>query len=303
MVCAQQSWANEPRTKVVVNELMAPVYFNDGDTFRVLSGPLSGTKARLEGFNTLESFGPVHQWGRWDHRELYVNAKAATLFARRGIWRCSWDRRVDGYGRGLFKCPELAIHQIRAGLAHAMTVTADPSPEIYLEAQRDAIAHRRGMWAGGVPKYVLTSLHSVDEKPNQDWAYNRLVSTHDGHSERWIHRETYGECTHVCVDEVEIDSQVLNTVKAQLDANADLPSWRALPARKQVEVLEIWLMVRTVSAHLPKSEREAMEQALTQLVASGTLVAASTRQGGCMIYTDYRRRFGGGKARCLKLKR
>ena len=60
---AHQALASEPRTKVVVNGLMSPVYFNDGDTFRVLSGQLSGTKARLEGFNTLESFGPVHQWG------------------------------------------------------------------------------------------------------------------------------------------------------------------------------------------------------------------------------------------------
>ncbi|HBU47930.1 MAG TPA: hypothetical protein DEB46_06430 [Myxococcales bacterium] len=298
-----QAMASEPRTKVIVNGSMAPVYFNDGDTFRVLSGALSGTKARLEGFNTLESFGPVHQWGTWAQRELYVNAKAATLFARRGIWRCSWDRRVDGYGRGLFKCPELAVHQIRAGFAHAMTVTADPSPDLYLEAQRDAIKHRRGMWAGGVPKYVLTSLHSVDEKPNQDWAYNRLVSTHDGHSERWIHRETYGECTNVCVDEVEIDSQTLRSAKAQLDTNDSLVAWRGLTARKQVEVFEIWLMVRTVSAHIPKPERDVMAAALTELVSSGLLTAANIRPGGCMIYTDYRRRFGGGKARCLKLER
>ena len=131
LVCLSFGWpvqATEPRSKAIINGLMAPVYFNDGDTFRVLSGPLSGTKARLAGYNTLESFGPVHQWGTWTTRELYVNAKSATLFARRGVWQCSWDKKVDGYGRGLFQCPELATAQIRAGLAHAMTVTADPSP-------------------------------------------------------------------------------------------------------------------------------------------------------------------------------
>ena len=300
---AHPAGASEPRTKVVVNGMMSPVYFNDGDTFRVLSGQLAGTKARLEGFNTLESFGPVHQWGKWSYRELYVNAKTATLNARRGIWRCSWDKRVDGYGRGLFKCPELAINQIRFGFAHAMTVTAEPSPEIYLEAQRDAIKHRRGMWANGVPKYVLTSLHSVDERPNQNWAYNRLVSTHDGHSERWIHGETYGECDKVCVQEVQLESQVLREVKQRLDSVDALSTWRQLSARKQVEVLELWLMVSTVSAHIPKSERDLMRQALTQLVDTGLLVAAQTKPGGCMIYTDYRRRFGGGKASCLKLAR
>ena len=300
---AQQALASEPRTKVVVNGLMSPVYFNDGDTFRVLSGQLSGTKARLEGFNTLESFGPVHSWGSWSTRELYVNAKTATLHARRGIWRCSWDKRVDGYGRGLFKCPELAIHMIRTGMAHAMTVTAQPSPEIYLEAQREAIKHRRGMWAGGVPKYVLTSLHSVDEKPSQNWAYNRLVSTHDGHSERWIHGETYGECHNVCVQEVQLSSATLKEVKQRLDSVAELTTWQTLSARKQVEVLEIYLMVNTVSAHIPKVERDLMRQALTQLVDTGLLVAEKTTPGGCMVYTDFRRRFGGGKATCLKLAR
>ena len=202
---------------------------------------------------------------------------------------------------GLFKCPELAIHMIRAGMAHAMTVTAEPSPEAYLEVQRDAMKNRRGMWAGGVPKYVLTSLHSVDEKPNQNWAYNRLVSTHDGHSERWIHGETYGECDKVCVQEVELDSQVLREAKQRLDSVDELTTWRSLPARKQVEVLEIWLMIETVSAHIPKAERDLMRQSLTQLVETGLLVATKSAQGGCMIYTDYRRRFGGGKASCLKL--
>jgi len=304
IIClAHPALASEPRSKVVVNGMMSPVYFNDGDTFRVLSGQLSGTKARLEGFNTLESFGPVHQWGEWSFRELYVNAKTATLHARRGIWRCSWDKRVDGYGRGLFKCPELAVHMIRSGMAHAMTITAEPSPELYLTAQRDAIKHRRGMWANGIPKYVLTSLHSVDERPNQNWAYNRLVSTHDGHSERWIHGETYGECDKVCVEEVQLESQVLKEVKQRLDSVAELSTWRQLSARKQVEVLELWLMIQTTSAHIPKEERDLMRQALTQLVDTGLLVAAQTKPGGCMIYTDYRRRFGGGKATCLKLAR
>ena len=107
----------------------------------------------------------------------------------------------------------------------------------------------------------------------------------------------------VCVDEVEIDSQTLRSAKAQLDTNDSLVAWRGLTARKQVEVFEIWLMVRTVSAHIPKPERDVMAAALTELVSSGLLMAANIRPGGCMIYTDYRRRFGGGKARCLKLER
>ena len=295
--------ADEPSTKVVVNGLMSPVYFNDGDTFRILSGPLQGTKARLAGFNTLESFGPVHSWGKWSTRELYVNAKAATLHARRGVWRCSWDKSVDGYGRGLFICPELAISQIRQGLAHAMTVTADPSPEKYLEAQRDAIANRRGMWAGGVPKYVLTSLHSLDERPGASWTYNRLVSTVDGHSEKWIHSETYGECARVCVDEVSISAESLRDSKIRLDSVEGLTAWRELTARQQVDVLELWLMTHTVSVRIPKDQRDLMNASLTKLEETKLLVAAERHEAGCMIYTDFRRRFGGGKATCLKLAR
>ena len=298
---AHQALASEPRTKVVVNGLMSPVYFNDGDTFRVLSGQLSGTKARLEGFNTLESFGPVHQWGDWSFRELYVNAKAATLHARRGIWRCSWDQRVDGYGRGLFKCPELAIHMIRAGMAHAMTVTAEPSPEAYLEVQRGAMKNRRGMWAGSVPKYVLTSLHSVDESRTNGlttaWSRPTMGTRSAGFMARPMGNAIRS------ASRVKLDSQVLREAKQRLDSVDELTTWRSLPARKQVEVLEIWLMIETVSAHIPKAERDLMRQSLTQLVETGLLVATKSAQGGCMIYTDYRRRFGGGKASCLKLAR
>ena len=65
VIClAHPALASEPRSKVVVNGMMSPVYFNDGDTFRVLSGQLSGTKARLEGFNTLGVVRPGPPMGR-----------------------------------------------------------------------------------------------------------------------------------------------------------------------------------------------------------------------------------------------
>src|SRR5205085_516960 len=45
--------AAEPQTLVVFNGEAVPVYFNDGDTFRLLQGRYSGASARLAGFNTL----------------------------------------------------------------------------------------------------------------------------------------------------------------------------------------------------------------------------------------------------------
>ncbi len=187
----------EPVSRVSLNGVPSPVFFNDGDSFTVLGGPLQGTKARLSGYNTLESFGPVHRWGTWDPHELYIIAKMATLNARRGMWHCESDLKKDGYGRILWNCPDLAEDQIRKGLAHAMTVSNDPSPASYLKAQRLAMEEKRGMWAHGIPKFVLTSLHSIDEGFEGE-NYNRLISTEDGHSEKWLHKNVYKECDEVC---------------------------------------------------------------------------------------------------------
>ena len=88
-----------PRTRVSLNGQVAPVFFNDGDSFRVLSGDLKGSKARLAGFNTLESYGAVHSWGSWTKKELYALAKMGTYNAREGIWTCTSDLSTDTYGR------------------------------------------------------------------------------------------------------------------------------------------------------------------------------------------------------------
>lgn len=186
-----------PVSRVFLNGVPSPVFFNDGDSFSVLGGALDGSKARLAGFNTLESFGGVHRWGAWTPQELYVNAKMATLNARRGVWHCYSDLKRDGYGRILWNCPDLALDQVRKGLAHGMTITEHPSPPEIIEAQRQAQAERRGMWAHGIPKYIVTSTHSTDEG-YAGTTYNRLISTDDGHSERWEHLDVYKECQEVC---------------------------------------------------------------------------------------------------------
>lgn len=186
-----------PVSRVFLNGVPSPVFFNDGDSFTVLGGPLEGTKARLSGYNTLESFGGVHRWGDWSPHELYVNAKMATLNARRGVWHCYSDLKRDGYGRILWYCPDLALDDIRKGLAHAMSITKAPSPPEMIEAQRLAQQEKRGMWAHGVPKYIVTSTHSADEG-YAGTTYNRLISTEDGHTEQWIHKDVYKECQEVC---------------------------------------------------------------------------------------------------------
>jgi hypothetical protein len=186
-------------TRVFLNGTPAPVWFNDGDSFTVLAGPLAGTKARLAGYNTLESFGGVHQWGNWNAHELYVVAKMGTLNARRGVWHCHSDMNRDGYGRILWTCPDLIVDQIRKGLAHPMMVTEQSAPAEHIAAMKLAQAERRGIWAHGVPKYIVTSLHSNDEG-YEGKTYNRLISTETGATKKWYHLDNYKECQWVCYE-------------------------------------------------------------------------------------------------------
>ena len=223
----------------------------------------------------------MHQWGDWSFRELYVNAKAATLHPRRGIWRCSGISASTATGAAFFKCPELAIHMIRAGMAHADR-HAEPSPEACSgrSTRRDKEPARH---VGRRRPQIRPHL-----TPSGGWRRTRLGLQPPGldptmNSGLWIHGETYGECDKVCVREVELDSQVLREAKQRLDSVDELTTWRSLPARKQVEVLEIWLMIETVSAHIPKAERDP-DAPIVDPTGGDRLARRRRLQGGCMIY-------------------
>jgi endonuclease YncB( thermonuclease family) len=187
----------QPTTRVYLNGEVTPVYFNDGDTFKILGGSLTGSSARIAGFNTLESYGPVHQWGEWTAKELYFNAKQATLNARRGVWHCTSDLSKDTYGRILCNCHDLALDQISKGLAHAMSIDEKPANSELIKVQQEAIKKQVGFWAHGAPEYILTSPHSNDESGTEE-SYDRFVSTLDGHSEKSEHGHVYKPCEKVC---------------------------------------------------------------------------------------------------------
>ncbi len=195
MLLANSSFATQ---RIFINNEETAVHFNDGDTFRILEGKYKNTSVRLEGFNALESYGPVHQWGDWQKEELAENSKDATVAAQQGKWHCSLDKKKDTYGRGLARCDDMAIDLMSKGLAHAMTVDNESSSKDYLQAQAKAIREGRGMWQKGVPEYIVTSLHSLDESPDAKKTYDRLVSTRDGHSFLKRHTSRYATCQTVC---------------------------------------------------------------------------------------------------------
>lgn len=288
-------------TRVFINGQIAPVHFNDGDSFRVQGGELSGTQCRLGGFNTLESFGPAHQWGDWHPYELYVNAKQATTHARRGVWHCFGDGSRDGYGRLLLDCPDLAISHISHGFAHAYNIDDTPSRPEYLRAQQEAIRERRGMWAHGVPDYIMTSIHSADEDPSRDFHYNRLVSTHDGHTESMQHRETYGECEWVCDDEIRADEGAVTAAARRLREDRGLAPLLAEHSNALLmEFVRRYARIGELPAYLEEPARAGVEARLAQERAQGLLGATRTVQGSCALYVEFTRRYGRERASCLR---
>ncbi len=290
----------DAKTLVTVNGKSMPVFFNDGDSFRVLEGSRSGMKARLAGFNTLESHGPVHRWGLASAKEMYVVAKMATLFGRRGVWSCTSDMTTDTYGRALLQCPDLAEAMIRKGFAHAMTVTAEPAIPRLLAAQQEAKDKKRGIWSQGAPEWVLTSLHSVDERPDKPTAYNRLVSSIDGHSEKVRHTRRYKECEEVCAYDAVVPEESFIASIMRLSEGLTGEHFTALSESNKRHVLRFWMMATSVAALVPKGLREAYRAELKAVQEDGTLTATQGELQSCMIYVDFKRRFGGDRAKCLK---
>ena len=191
----------QPRkATIILDGKEVSVVWDDGDTFAI-ENPEGGknTRARLKGFNTLESYGPVHQWGEWSAAELYMVAKQAGVFAASKTWICSDTQKGGGYGRILVDCPELRASILEVGLAHPFSI-GSAAPDVDLAALKRGMERKVGMWAKGTPSSLITSLHSQDEKPDKD-AYNRVCSLDSGECKAVTHTETYQVCQKVCVED------------------------------------------------------------------------------------------------------
>lgn len=286
-------------TRVFINGHATPVSFNDGDSFRPSDGELMGQQCRLIGFNTLESFGPAHQWGDWHPYELYVVAKQATLHARRGTWHCNFDGQFDTYGRAAVECPDLIVDMIRHGYAHAYMIDDHPSRPEYLRAQREAIRERRGMWAHGVPEFVMTSVHSFDEDRDRQWHYNRLVSTRDGHTESMQHRETYSQCEWVCNTEIVADEPQARAAARMLRED---PTTAPLVADLSNLILTEFTSRFARRGELPGYTEAAARDPLTarlQPERDAGRLPSHEQRGSCGIYVPFDRRYGRNRASCL----
>jgi endonuclease YncB( thermonuclease family) len=173
---------------------LIPVHWDDGDTF---STPDRSIRARLAGYNTLESYGPVHRWGDWTTRELMGLAKAAGTRAASEAWTCTTLEGGGGYGRISVDCPDLRRALLEEGLAHAFSVDGPAAPAD-VAAQGKGIAAKAGMWAKGVPEGIVTSVHSLDEKDGATSTYDRVCSTKTGAAPKVEHAKIHAACAEVC---------------------------------------------------------------------------------------------------------
>jgi endonuclease YncB( thermonuclease family) len=192
--------------RILLDGQPTEVRWTDGDSFHVDSGPLRGMGTRLQGYNTLEGYGPVHRIGRLDPEALYTLALAAAPLLAATEWRCHTAGKADGYGRALIECPDAAAMLVRTG--HALVYAVDRPPDRGLLAlQREAQAARAGLWAGGVPPEIITSLHSAGEKGLKGKpAYDRLADTRTGKTRLRTHAARYATCQEVCAGEGELPS-------------------------------------------------------------------------------------------------
>ncbi|MDP1829310.1 MAG: thermonuclease family protein [Archangium sp.] len=187
---------------IVINGTRTEVRWTDGDSFKFKDGVYKGIGTRLVGYNTLEAYGPVHQWGEWTGAELFTLAKASSQVAAAQEWECTSDGKVDGYKRLLVRCPKLAVEMARAGHGLAYAVDGEKPDPAVVAAQAEAMKEKRGMWAKGGTNGVITSLHSVGEDGDEEQteAYNRVVDTRTGQALKRKHGDRYESCQNVCLE-------------------------------------------------------------------------------------------------------
>ena len=169
--------------------------WTDGDSFTFLAGRFEGSGVRMQGFNTLESFGPVHRWGDWTPEDLYeVAGKAKELVSSR-TWVCSTEGRRDAYKRVLVSCPDAAAALVRQGLAHVFAFR-EAADEGLMALQREAREEGRGMWAKGRPEWLVTAVHSKEGGTGS----MSVVSTRTGQWSSQPVPDAFESCQEVCYE-------------------------------------------------------------------------------------------------------
>jgi hypothetical protein len=183
-----------------------------------------------------------------------------------------------------------------------MSINDEPGKPELVAAQKEAIEAKRGMWAHGIPEFILTSIHSVEEDVDGHGTYNRLVSSEDAHSVKWKHTTRHSECDKVCHSVYEVDVDAVASVTEALKADGTVKDWIAGISDDDLRAMvEEFAEFRHINRSVAPDNREAFKQhLLANYVNQGKFGEQQRSDGACMIHVDFKRRFGEGRAKCLK---
>ena len=113
-----------------------------------------------------------------------------------------------------------------------MTVDGASADPYLLEAQAEAIREKRGCGQKAFQTtYDIPLLHSRGTS-GKDYVYNRLVSTKDGHSEKWLHTEVYDECQWVCANRITSTRKSRKLVLQLCRVSDELKPWNMQTATR-----------------------------------------------------------------------
>jgi hypothetical protein len=185
-----------------------------------------------------------------------------------------------------------------------MSVDDEPADPTFMAAQRQAMEAKRGIWSHGIPAYVMTSLHSTTEGGGSEdgTQYNRMVSTFDGHSNSMRHKDAYDECQWVCSKERSVtDASVTEAVEA-LKTRGDLDAILGDLTDAQVaQIVRDYAHVGWFSRFRKDKEKMLeLELALAKLTQDGLLPGSVMGEGSCVIYVEFKRRYGKSRPGCLR---
>jgi hypothetical protein len=140
----------------------------------------------------------------------------------------------------------------------------------------------------------------MEEDPTRPTAYNRAVSPLDGHSQPWVHTETYEECSKICLESRRLSPVAVAKVSGGLLSDEALaPGLAAFTPLQLGLLLSDFVREGRVSAVVPEAVRPSLERRLGELKAQGLLSPAETTHDACHVYVAFKRRFGLQRAACL----
>ena len=139
------------------------------------------------------------------------------------------------------------------------------------------------------------------EDPTRDKHYNRVISTLDGHSSPWEHTETYAECEKVCHETTRLSAGAARPHVEKLQNDPALAMGLGEFGPEQLRLLlSDFVREGRVTPIVRDEVRDALEKTLSQWKTEGLLSATEKTNDACMVYVDFKRRFGLTRAVCLQ---